>query len=122
MQRTAPHAQSMKEGADWLAWALQFIVGFFVGAVLAVYITRRSRYVPWEAPSEHILMLVLGGALIGAGLASYMGDRLWFGGSYRVIPPDDVRHSATSKALSILAGTTGGALVLLALLLNFHVF
>ena len=111
----------MKQRADWLAWSLQFIAGFVVGAMLALYIPRRSWYIPSRAASAHILLLVLGAALIGAGLASYFGDRLWFGSSYRVIPPDDIPRNSTSKALSALTGAVGGILILLALLLNLHV-
>jgi hypothetical protein len=66
-------------------------------------------------------MLVIGAALIGAGLASYYGDRLWVGSAYRVIPPDDIARSVATKLLSILAGAVGGGLILLALLLNLHV-
>lgn len=116
-----PTRSTMKQGADWLAWSLQFIAGLVVGAALALYLIRRGWYVGTNAASQHILMLVTGAALIGAGSASYLGDRLWFGSSYRVIPPDDIPHSVTTKALSILAGAIGGSLILLALLLNLHV-
>ena len=110
----------MKKGADWLAWSLQFMAGLFVGAILALYITRRSWYSA-AAASKHILMPIIGVALIGGGLASYFGDRLWFGASYSVIPPDEIRHSATSRIISVLAIALGGAMVLLALLLNLRV-
>jgi hypothetical protein len=110
----------MKKSADWLAWSLQFIAGLFVGAILALYITRRSWYAP-TAASQHILMPIIGAALIGAGLASYFGDRLWFGASYSIIPPDEIRHSATSRTVSVVTIAVGGSMVLLSLLLNFHV-
>ena len=110
----------MKKGADWLAWSLQFLAGLFVGAILALYITRRSWYSA-AAASQYILMPIIGAALIGAGLASYFGDRLWFGASYSIIPPEDIQHSATSRTVSVIAIALGGAMVLLALLLNLHV-
>jgi hypothetical protein len=111
----------MKQGADWLAWSLQFTAGFIVGRILALYITRRSLYRLPTASSQHVLMLVLGAALVGAGLASCFGDRLWLGSSYRVIPPDGVPHSRTSKALSVATTAIGGSLVLFATLLNLRV-
>ena len=111
----------MKQRADWLAWSLRFIAGFIVGAILALYLTRRNWPFVLSTPSQHILMLVIGAALIGAGLASYYGDRLWVGSSYRAIPPDDIPRSAATKFLSILTGVVGGTFILLALLLNLHV-
>lgn len=114
----------MKRGADWLAWFLQFIVGLAVGALVGlVMISRRRRYGGgfWLDP-EQVSTFIFGAALICAGLASYYGDRLWLGSSYRVIPPDGIRHSDTSRILSIIMGLLGGILVLTALLRHFGVF
>lgn len=60
-----------------------------------------------------------GAALIGAGLASLLGDRLWIGSSYKFIPPDTPRHSSLSKALSFLSMGVGAALIALTLFANF---
>lgn len=111
----------MKQRADWLAWSLQFVVGLAVGAILGLYITWRGWRFGTSTPSQHFLMLVAGAAFVGAGLASYYGDRLWFGSSYRVISPDEIPHSTTSKVLSITTGVVGGGLILIALLRNLNI-
>lgn len=108
------------KGADWLAWALQFILGLIVGLVLGAVLISRRRHGFWMA-SEAISTYLLGTALIGAALASYHGDRLWLGSSYRVIPADGIRHSAKSRAVSISTGVVGGILVLAAILKHFAV-
>ena len=55
-----------QQGADWLAWLLQFIAGFLVGALFGLYITRRNWLFSTSMLSQHIVMLVTGAALIGA--------------------------------------------------------
>jgi hypothetical protein len=110
----------MKRGADWLSWSLQFIAGSVVGAVGGLYIlSRASRY---HLTSEDVVTLILGGALIGAGLASFYGDRLWIGLSYRVIPPDDIEQSETSQILSMATGALGVCVLLRDFLHHFQIF
>jgi hypothetical protein len=106
------------KGADWLAWVLQFILGLIVGCVLGAVLISRRRHGFWMT-SEAIPAYLLGAALLGAALASYYGDRLWLGSSYRVIPPDEIRHSAKSRTASISVGGLGGILVLAAVLKHF---
>ena len=108
------------KGADWLAWALQFILGLIVGLILAVALISRRRHSFWMAP-EAIPAYFLGAALLGAALASYYGDRLWLGSSYRIISPDGIRHSAKSRAASISTGVVGGIFVLAAIFKHFAV-
>ncbi len=112
----------MKHSADWFSWSLQFIAGLVVGAVVSLmFLGEHSRsgrgagLVEWRnAP-----IFIAGAALIGAALASFYGDRLWLGDSYRVIPPDDIAHTDLSRIASIVVGVLGGLLVLAALLRQF---
>lgn len=113
----------MNRGADWLAWFLQFIAGLVAGALVSVAIISRRRFGGgWWLASQQVPTFIWGTALIGAGLASFYGDRLWLGSSYRVIPPDDIKHSDTSRIVSIITGALGGILVLTAILRHFGVF
>jgi uncharacterized membrane protein YeaQ/YmgE (transglycosylase-associated protein family) len=108
------------KGADWLGWSLQFILGLIVGCVLGAVLITRRRHGFWMA-SEAIPAYLFGSALIGAAIASYHGDRLWLGSSYRIIPADGIRHNAKSRAASISTGVVGGILVLAAILKHFAV-
>lgn len=114
----------MKRSADWLAWSLQFIAGLIVGALFGDGINSQPRKYgggSWLA-SEQGSTFIWGAALIGAGLASFYGDRLWWGYSYRVIPPLDMEHSNTSRLVSMVAGVIGSILVLTTILRHFGVF
>jgi len=108
----------MKRGADWLAWSLQLIVGLAVGGFIGLrIITDNGRYS--HAPclwleNAHVPMFLCGAAMIGGGLASYFGDTLWIGQSYRVLPPDEPQNSPVSRALSVFIGLLGGGWILLA--------
>ncbi len=108
------------KGADWLAWSLQFILGLIVGVVVGAVLISRRHQGFWMA-SEFIPVYLLGTALIGAALASYYGDRLWLGSSYRIIPADGIRHSSNSRVVSITTGVMGGLLSLVAVLKHFAV-
>lgn len=114
----------MKRGADWLAWSLQLIAGLAVGAFIGLrVITDGGHY--HNSPSlglatEHVSAFLWGAAFIGAAMASYMGDKLWIGSSYRIIPPDEPQNSATSRSASVLIGICGAMLILLALYCNFQ--
>lgn len=114
----------MKRGADWFAWSLQFVVGLPVGALIGFAIISRGRRFGggWRLASDQVSIFLWGAALIGAGLASFYGDRLWLSSSYRVIPPDDIKHSNTSRIVSTATGALGCILVLTATLRHFDVF
>lgn len=114
----------MKRSADWLAWSLQFIVGLAVGAFIGIaIIARRRRFGGgWWLASDQVSTLVLGAALIGAGLASFYGDKLWLGSAFRVIPPDGIKHSDTSRMVSIISGLLGVVFLLAAILRHFGFF
>lgn len=104
--------------ADWLAWSLQYLLGLLVGAIVCAAGAARRQSNTW-LPADIFLPFVIGGALIGAGLASLLGDRLWTGSINKVIPPDAPSHSLLSKALSFLSMGAGAALIGLTLFANF---
>ena len=111
----------MKRGADWLAWSLQFVVGLVVGAFIGLAIISRSRSFGgglWLV-SEQVSTFICGMALIGGGLASFFGDQLWVGSTYRVIPPDGIKHSSASRIVSVVTGVLGGILALTSVLQHF---
>lgn len=113
----------MKRGADWLAWGLQFVAGFFVGGLVGFgFVSRGSRSVGgwWQPPLLSCLFMV-GAALIGAGLASFHGDKLWLGTSYRVVEPEGLQHSDASRRASVMTGLLGVTLVLVAILRHFGI-
>ena len=97
----------MKEGADWLAWSMQFVAGLVAGSFVGVlFYPDGAHSIPFfsrEAWPEFLL----GVALLGAGLGSYYGDVLWIGDSYRVIPPDRMQHSVASRRASFFVGACG---------------
>lgn len=104
--------------ADWLAWSLQYLVGLAVGAVIGIASTGRRHNLTLLAPD--LLCPAMGGAaLLFAGLASLIGDRLWIGSSYKFIPPDAPKHSLLSRVLSFLSMGAGAALIGLTLIANF---
>jgi hypothetical protein len=109
----------MNERADWLAWSLQFFVGLVIGGLCSVIFIRGGRRSIPLIAQEISPVFVLGAALIGAALASYYGDQLWLGDSYRVIPPDAPRHSIASRRASFMTGGIGGILILIALARSF---
>ena len=110
----------MKTGADWLAWALQFIAGLLVGLLfgLAILGSRRGSRSYW-LEQEFVPLFLAGSAFVGAGLASWHGDRLWLRRSYRLVRPDGVMHSRASRTASLMTAVAGGLLVVRAI---FHHF
>lgn len=102
----------MKPGADWMAWTLQFVAGLLAGLLLGLAIlgSRRDSSSYWLDPDQ-VPAFLAGLALVGAGLASWHGDRLWLARSFRVVRPDGVTHSRTSKIAALTAAAAGGALV-----------
>ncbi|MEO5711942.1 MAG: hypothetical protein ABIT37_00490 [Luteolibacter sp.] len=111
----------MKYRANWLAWALQFAFGVILGLVLGFGSLHPRNVGEWMDP-KHVPGFLFGSSLLLAGLFSLYGDQLWFGDSYRVIPPDGVRHSRTSKLISQITLLAGVVLITLALCRNYGVF
>lgn len=96
-----------------MSWVLHFVFGAVVGGLIGLGVGapgRRRRDFRW-LESGLLPEFVVGFALLGASLSSLYGERLWTGLSYRVIPPDGIEHSLTSRVLSILSGIGGAALI-----------
>ena len=118
----------MKRSADWLAWALQLIVGLGVGAFVGLQIISRGSWVVAGYTATPCLLLAIeevptflwGAAFIGGAMASCFGDRLWIGLSYRLIPPEAPQQSNASRFASLGIGVLGCLLILLAVYHNFH--
>jgi len=110
----------MSKQADWVAWTLHFILGLVVGGLFGLFFiyggsSRRRPRPLWLSADLHLPWLV-GTALIGAALASLHGDKLWIGNRYKVIPPDGLKHSPTSKLSSYITLALGTILLSLALI------
>jgi hypothetical protein len=108
----------MNRKPDWVAWLLQGLVGFVVGGFLGfafVVKTASGRRGSFVADDQKSLFL-LGLAVIGFGVASLLGDRLWLRDSYRHVTPDDPVHNPATKFASIAIGVVGAALVLCAII------
>ena len=109
----------MNPGADWLAWLLQFVAGAIAGSLLGLAMlgSRDGLRSLWLG-KDLIPAFLTGWALVGAGLASWYGDRLWLGQSFRMVRPDGVKHSKTSRIASLTAAVAGGLLVARVILLH----
>lgn len=102
----------MKPTADWLAWSLQFFAGLVGGALFGFVIVTRRGIGQWLAPDQ-VSTFLCGIALLGAGLASYYGDRFWYGSSaYRVSTIEDLKHNAATRIGSIATGILGMIIIL----------
>lgn len=110
--------QKSPEKADWLSFVLHFIFGLFVGCFLGLLtITRRSHGI-WLR-EELTLPYLAGTSLLCAGLGAKLGDRLWIGNNYRVIPPIAPQHDRISFCLSMLAIILGSALAAISVFRHF---
>ena len=111
---------SMKAKADWLAWTLQGILGGAVGLVVGVCVLLRRHGV--GLLNHHLILpFLIGSSLIGAGLGSRFGDRLWIGDNYLVIPPDEPEQSPLSDWLSWGLVASGIATCVLTVLKQFRI-
>lgn len=115
----------MSNRADWIAWILHFILGLPVGAFIGYFLISRSeggRYSTSHKPSwlsnDLILPYLIGTALLGAGIASLYGDKLWLSHNYKVIPPDGVQHSSKSKLCSYGSIAIGVALIVIPVIIQ----
>ena len=108
----------MNKDPNWISWSLQFIAGFIVGPFIGcVFIAGGRRSIP-VIDREYALVFLLGAAFIGGAMASYYGDSLWIGDSYRCIPPDRPQRNSASITASVTIGCIGIILVLIALALS----
>ncbi len=110
--------QESPDKADWLSFVMHFIFGLLVGGALGLFTICRRRHGIW-LQEELILPYLSGTALIFGGLGAKLGDRLWMGDNYRVIPPNVPTHNKASFCLSILAMVLGGILAALSLFRHF---
>ncbi len=79
----------MKHRADWFAWVLQFVVGLAVGASVGKAIISEGRDLGQWLALDSLSTFIWGAALIGAGVASFYGDRLWLHEAHQhVVGPD----------------------------------
>ncbi|HTS17228.1 MAG TPA: hypothetical protein VMP11_06610 [Verrucomicrobiae bacterium] len=109
----------MKRGANWLAWFMQGALGLLVGT-LAGFVVVTGKRGSSLLDENLILPFMLGGALMGAGLASRYGDRLWFGDSYYEIPSEEPDQSNLSDILSWCLVAAGIATCVVTLLREFR--
>ncbi len=89
----------MKKSANWLAWSMHGVFGFVAGAVIGLVLISRGRSGLW-LNLDLVVRFLLGAAMIGAGLGSRFGDRLWLGDQYKMLPPDEPEQSNLSDWLS----------------------
>lgn len=100
-------SEDEKPRADWIAWSLQYVLGFILGAFGAWGLLNSgenqsvSRFEDWE------MEFCLGGALFLAGLAAFYGDRWWLSNAYQVVQADGVRHSKTSAGIAAISWLVG---------------
>ncbi len=104
--------------ANWLSFVLHFILGLFVVCMGGLVIISRGRRGYW-LDNDLILPYLIGAALVGAGLGARLGDRLWIGLNYLVIPPDAPTHSKWSYYLSLFVTSVGAIIVALSLFRHF---
>lgn len=103
--------------ADWVSFVLHGIFGMIVGCFVGFFLIQQRRHGIW-LQKDLILPFLAGTSLFGGGLFAQLGDRLWIGDNYRVIPPDAPRHSKRSMYLTFSLMITG--LVLSGLTLYWH--
>ena len=108
----------MKRRANWLAWSLQFIFGLVIGGLVGVGVLMRRNSVNlfWMSPNL-VPYFLIGAALLGAGLASHYGDRLWL--DDYIIPQESPKQSNLSRNCSFLAGAVGVGLMVYAVCRDF---
>ncbi len=111
--------QEFARKPDWLSFGLHFVFGLIVGCVLGFMTITRRRHGIW-LHEDLILPYLCGASLIFAGLGAKLGDRLWLGMNYRVIPPDVPSHSAITYYLSIVTVFSGIGLAGFALFQHFY--
>ena len=94
--------------ANWFAWSMQAVFGLVAGAVAGLLVVSRGRAGLW-LDSDRVIPFLIGTALIGAGLGSRYGDRLWVGDHYYMIPPDEPAQNNLSDYLSWCLVAAGAA-------------
>jgi H+/Cl- antiporter ClcA len=107
--------------ANWTSWVLQLLGGLVAGAFGGlVLIHRKHRPDAWMR-SDCVPLFLAGCTFFGGGLASYLGDRLWYAGSTSMHTVDWQDHSFISALVSIVMMVVGGVLVVYALVRHFGI-
>ena len=110
----------MKAQANWLAWTLHGILGCFIGLAVGFYLIIRRR--GGELLDDHLILpFLIGSSLIGSGLGSRFGDRLWIGGNYRILAPEAPEQSPLSDWLSWSLVAIGVATCVVSVLKHFRI-
>ena len=110
--------QDAPEKADWISFVLHFVFGLLVGCFVGFITITRRRHGIW-LQEELILPYLFGTSLFCAGLGAKLGDRLWIGDNYRIIPPDSPKHNRRSIFLSMISIVCGAGLAVVSLFLHF---
>jgi hypothetical protein len=101
--------------ADWMSITLHALLGLVVGTIFGAEVAFHSGlFVP------SIIVCIPGAALMGAGLGAQLGDKLWIGNSYSIIPPDGIRHSGASRVFTY--GLIGLGFLLIAAAIIFEIW
>ncbi len=109
---------TLPEKADWVAFVLHFVAGLAAGCIFGLVTIVKRRHGIW-LESDLVFPYLSGTALFAAGLAALLGDRLWVGDNYRVIPPSENKHSSASRLVAKFTALAGVFLALGSLLLHF---
>lgn len=95
---------------DWLAWVLQAVCGAVAGLLAGYGATERHGQPTW-LDDGLISFFTCGCALLMAGFASILGDRLWWGETHRTFKIDGVTSGLAGKVLSWCLIASGTALI-----------
>ena len=91
-----------------------------MGLVTGLALTVRRGMVFWLR-AEFMIPFLIGAALIGAGLGSRYGDRLWMGDAYYMLPPEEPEQSNLSDWISWSLVASGMAKCAVTILKHFGV-
>jgi hypothetical protein len=102
-----------KPGTDWLAWSLQFVFGFFIGAGVGFIMARRL--VGFRFIGFGQMLYVMGGAALCCGACtSFLGNRALMMPS--LYGPTEPTPSRRARTCSFAVGIAGASLVFLSIL------
>ena len=92
--------------------------GLVAGVVAGFVLISRGRLGLW-LDRDFLLPFLIGAGLIGAGLGSRYGDRLWIGDNYYMLPPDEPDQSNLSDWISWCFVAAGVATCIVMILKQF---
>ena len=106
--------ETKQERADWLGWSSHFVAGSVMGTI-AGCLCLPGKFQPTFVSATEFPIFLSGLALLGGAIASFYGDELWIGATYRVILPMPPKHSRRSRLTSLGVAIAGSLLVTIAL-------